>query len=167
MTSRSRLLFSGHSCSKLTGSQRRVAPSHRHSSEGTAAELGGSSWRDAVLPAQRRGLPAWPGQLHVSTVYGGQIPRHGRCPMHTVPRARPRGMTRESVGRGRSFCAVVTGPEEAAGQTVDVKGHAVSLKPGKCSPLMMGGKPFLEQKPKDMQTSNDSVVHWDGKVWSI
>merc|ERR1712216_10101 len=68
---------------------------------------------------------------------------------------------------GRSFCAVVTGPEEAAGQTVDVKGHAVSLKPGKCSPLMMGGKPFLEQKPKDMQTSNDSVVHWDGKVWSI
>lgn len=103
----------------------------------------------------------------MSTVYGGRTPRHGRCPMHTVPRARPRGMTRESVGRGRSFCAVVTGPEEAAGQTVDVKGHAVSLKPGKCSPLMMGGKPFLEQKPKDMQTSNDSVVHWDGKVWSI
>ena len=82
--------------------------------------------------------------------------------MHTVPRARPRGMTRESVGRGRSFCAVVTGPEEAAGQTVDVKGHAVSLKPGKCSPLMMGGKPFLEQKPKDMQTSNDLESHgWE------
>jgi hypothetical protein len=42
---------------------------------------------------------------------------------------------------GRNFCAVVQGPEEAAGQTVDVKGHSVSLKPGKCNPLMMGGKP--------------------------
>ena len=85
---------------------------------------------------------------------------------HSAPRT-PAWHDAQSVGRGRSFCAVVTGPEEAAGQTVDVKGHAVSLKPGKCSPLMMGGKPFLEQKPKDMQTSSDSVVHWDGKVWSI
>ena len=46
MTSRSRLLFSGHSCSKLTGSQRRVAPSYGgHSPEGTrlnwAAPAGG------------------------------------------------------------------------------------------------------------------------------
>jgi hypothetical protein len=43
---------------------------------------------------------------------------------------------------GRNFCAVVTGPETAAGSTVDVKGHSIMLKPGKCSALMMGaGKP--------------------------
>jgi hypothetical protein len=68
---------------------------------------------------------------------------------------------------GRNFCAVVKGPEAAAGQTVDVKGHEVTLKPGKCSPLMMGGKPYMSTDPADIHTSNQSVVHWDGKVWSI
>ena len=56
---------------------------------------------------------------------------------------------------------------QAAGQTVDVKGHTVTLKPGKCNPLMMGGKPYMSADPKDMHTSNNNVVHWDGKVWSI
>jgi len=69
---------------------------------------------------------------------------------------------------GRNFCAVVTGPETAAGSTVDVKGHSIMLKPGKCSALMMGaGKPYYSADPKDMHTSNRNVVHWDGNVWSI
>eukprot|EP00961_Rhodomonas_salina_P099104 1332917-Rhodomonas_salina.4 len=42
---------------------------------------------------------------------------------------------------GQNYCAVVTGPEDAAGKVVSVQGQRAVLKMGKCNPLMMGGGP--------------------------
>mmetsp|Transcript_11356 Transcript_11356/g.26435 ORF Transcript_11356/g.26435 Transcript_11356/m.26435 type:complete len:80 (+) Transcript_11356:123-362(+) len=68
---------------------------------------------------------------------------------------------------GRNVCAVVTGPSSAAGSTVNVQGHLVTLHTGKCNPLMMGGGPWMHKHPKDFETSSGETVHWDGNVWSI
>jgi len=67
---------------------------------------------------------------------------------------------------GYRFCGNFTGDEDAAGQHVTYEGHTAKLKPGRCSPAMMVGYPYMRKKPRDFTTTPDKIkVHWDGKIW--